>query len=292
MGAVDTTPAPGKPMSEPASRPQTTKALLNEIIFGYETLAGRLFDLFLIIFILLSVTVVLMDSVPGIHARWEQELYQIEWGFTLLFTIEYALRLYSSETPRRYMFSFYGLVDLLSILPTYLELFLTGGGYLAVVRILRVLRIFRILRLLSYIGEANLLVAALVHARRKIFLFLFVVLTLNVIFGSLMYIVEGAENGFTSIPVSMYWAIVTLTTVGYGDIAPVTGLGRFIAAMAMITGYAIIAVPTGIIGSELINEYQERQRDSDTKDIDCPHCQRHGHDHDARFCKQCGNPLT
>lgn len=274
-------------MTEP---PRSARELLNEIIFGYDTRAGRLFDLCLIVLILLSVMVVLLDSVPTFHARWQRELYLIEWAFTLLFTVEYLLRLYSTKALRRYAFSFYGLVDLVSILPTYLALFLTGANYLSVVRILRVLRIFRILRLISYVGEANLLATAIVHARRKIFVFLFCVLTLNVIFGSLMYLVEGPEGGFTSIPTSMYWAIVTLTTVGYGDIAPVTALGRLIAGMTMITGYAIIAVPTGIIGSELINEYQVRKQ-ADGRDIACTNCRRRGHDLDANFCKQCGTEL-
>jgi len=274
-------------MAEPR---RSAKALLNEIIFGYDTRAGRLFDLCVIVLILLSVMVVLLDSEAAFHARWQRELYMIEWGFTLLFTIEYMLRLYCTTDMRRYAFSFYGVVDLISILPTYLALFLTGASYLSVVRILRVLRIFRILRLISYVGEANLLATAIVNARRKIFVFLFCVLTLNVIFGSLMYLVEGPDNGFTSIPASMYWAIVTLTTVGYGDIAPVTALGRMIAGMAMITGYAIIAVPTGIIGSELINEYQVRKQ-ADGRDIACTHCRRRGHDLDANFCKQCGTEL-
>lgn len=272
--------------------PRPIKALLNEIIFGYDTRAGRLFDLVLIVLILCSVLAVVLDSVAAIQERYATTLYMLEWGFTVLFTIEYCLRLYSTDALGRYLRSFYGIVDLVSILPSYMALFYTGASYLIVIRILRVLRIFRVLKLLQYMGEATILYDALVKSRRKIFVFLFCVLTLNVIFGSLMYLVEGPENGFTSIPLSMYWAIVTLTTVGYGDIAPITALGRFIASMAMITGYAIIAVPTGIIGSELINEYQYRQTTiGKGRDMECSNCHTRGHDSDASYCRQCGTQL-
>jgi len=272
--------------------PRPIRAVLNEIIFGYDTRAGRLFDVVLIVLILCSVLAVVLDSVAAIQERYETTLYMLEWGFTVLFTVEYGLRLYSTDALGRYLRSFYGIVDLVSILPSYLALFYTGASYLIVIRILRVLRIFRVLKLMQYMGEATILYDAMVHARRKIFVFLFCVLTLNVIFGSLMYLVEGPENGFTSIPLSMYWAIVTLTTVGYGDIAPVTTLGRFIASMAMITGYAIIAVPTGIIGSELINEYQHRQTTiGKERDVECSSCHTRGHDSDAGYCRRCGTLL-
>jgi voltage-gated potassium channel len=279
-------------MPESVPQSQSVRARLNEIIFGYDTRAGRLFDVYLIVQILLSVAAVMLDSVPGVRSRYETPLQVLEWGFTVLFTLEYILRLYSTDSIRRYALSFYGLVDLISILPSYLALIYTGASYLIVIRILRVLRIFRVLKLLQYLGEATILMNALVNSRRKIFVFLFGVLTLNVIYGSLMYLVEGPENGFTSIPASMYWAIVTLTTVGYGDIAPVTALGRFIAGLTMITGYAIIAVPTGIIGSELINEYQARQdAAARSRDTECPNCHRRGHRHDANYCQQCGSKL-
>jgi len=272
--------------------PKPLRELIYEVIFGYETRAGRLFDLALIIFILLSVGIVLLDSVTGIQQRFHFQLYILEWIFTILFSIEYLLRLYSSRAPMQYAISFYGLVDLFSILPTYISYFYPAASYLLVIRILRVLRIFRILKLVRYVGEANTLTRTLLSSRRKILIFLFSVLTLDVIFGALMFLVEGPENGFTSIPVSIYWAIVTITTVGYGDIAPHTDLGRFIASITMITGYSIIAVPSGIISSELINEYQNEHKQQ-THDylIQCHNCGRKGHDRDANFCKQCGSEL-
>jgi voltage-gated potassium channel len=271
----------------------SVRAKLNEIIFGYETRAGRLFDVFLIVAILLSVLAVLLDSVASLHESHTSTFIAVEWGFTLLFTVEYLLRLYSTHSVRRYALSFYGLVDLFSILPTYLAFFWPEASYLIVIRILRVLRIFRILKLLRYMGEANILARALLHSRRKIFVFLFSVLTLQVIFGSVMFMVEGPANGFTSIPMSIYWAIVTMTTVGFGDIVPVTGLGKFIAAMTMMTGYCIIAVPTGIVSSELMNELQS-QRKEEVVDyvVQCRVCKRKGHDRDASYCKQCGAALA
>lgn len=276
--------------SSPAVRHH--RVVLNEIIFGYETRAGRLFDLILIIVIVLSVIAVLLDSVASINVRYHAQLYALEWMFTLLFTVEYALRLYSTGSIRRYAFSFFGLVDLCSILPTYLSLLVPGASFLLVIRVLRVLRIFRILKLMRYIGEANILMRALASSRRKILIFLFGVLTLNIIFGSLMYIVEGPQNGFSSIPASMYWAIVTITTVGYGDITPQTGIGRVIASLAMVTGYAIIAIPTGIVGSELMNEYQTRERETHRDySLSCKYCLQRGHDRDAHYCKRCGEKL-
>lgn len=270
----------------------TTRALLNQIIFGTDTRAGRLFDLCLIACILLSVIVALLDSIGPVSQRFHRELYALEWLFTVLFSVEYLLRLYSSAVPQRYARSFFGVVDLLSILPAYLSLLFPGASYLLVLRLCRMLRIFRILRLVRFTEDANLLLRALVGARRKIVVFLVSVLILNVIFGSLMYVVEGPENGFTSIPVSIYWSIVTLTTVGYGDISPHTDLGRFIASLSMITGYAIIAVPTGIVSSELVSEHQRSQRaverDYSTR---CGACGRRGHDRDADYCKQCGTRL-
>jgi voltage-gated potassium channel len=272
--------------------PGSLRALLNEIIFGYETPGGRLFDIILIVAILLSVLAVLLDSVADLHARYVALFQVLEWGFTLLFTVEYGLRLYSSCAPRRYALSFFGLVDLFSILPTYLAFLWPAASFLIVIRILRVLRVFRILKLIRYMGEANVLSRALWQSRRKVLVFMFSVLTLQVIFGSVMFLVEGPESGFTSIPVSIYWSIVTMTTVGFGDIVPHTGLGRLIASMTMMTGYAIIAVPTGIVSSELMNEFQS-QRKHDTHDfaIVCPNCKRKGHDRDANYCKQCGQAL-
>lgn len=267
------------------------KKRIRDVIFGYESGAGQWFDIVLILLILTSVSAVLLDSIEAVHVRYGALLFRLELMFTLLFTLEYGLRLYCTEDKRRYVFSFYGIVDLLSILPTYIAVFFPSAAYLIVIRIMRVLRVFRILKLLRYMGEANLLYTALLQARRKIFVFLFSVLTLIVIFGALMFIIEGGENGFDNIPISIYWAIVTITTVGYGDIAPQTPLGQFIAAIAMICGYAIIAVPTGIIGAELMQQVQDRGRVTKTSSSECSNCEATGHDMDASHCKFCGNRL-
>lgn len=272
--------------------PGSLRARFNTVIFGYETPAGRFFDVVLILAILLSVLAVMLDSVASLRARYIEAFHLLEWGFTLLFTLEYALRLYSSADPRRYARSFYGLVDLFSILPTYLAFVWPEASFLVVIRILRVLRIFRVLKLIRYVGEASELSHALWQSRRKILVFLFSVLTLQVIFGSVMFLVEGPVNGFTSIPVSIYWSIVTMTTVGFGDIVPHTTLGRAIAGLTMMTGYAIIAVPTGIVSSELMKTHQSQGRqDTHDHDLVCRHCRHKGHDHDANHCKQCGHAL-
>lgn len=278
-------------MQEESNQRSPVREAIYEVIFGYESKAGKIFDLVLILMILSSVVAVLLDSVPAVSARYHGLLYTMEWGFTILFTIEYALRLYSARSSKGYALSFYGIVDLLSILPTYLSFLFPGIISLIVIRILRVLRIFRILKLLRYIGEANILLRALLGARRKIFLFLYGVLTLMVIFGSLMFLVEGPENGFTSIPTSIYWAVVTIATVGYGDIVPSTPLGQAIAMVAIIIGYSIIAIPTGIVGSELVNEYKRQQGDAKDFARLCTNCNRSGHDRDAFYCKQCGSSL-
>jgi len=269
----------------------TAQKKIYEVIFGYESKAGRWFDILLMLLIVISVTAVLLDSIASVHARYGELLYQFELIFTVLFTVEYALRLYSTPEKRRYIFSFYGIVDLLSILPTYIAFFYPSAVYLIVIRIMRVLRVFRILKLMRYMGEANMLYAALLNARRKIFVFLFSVITLVIIFGALMFIIEGEENGFESIPQSIYWAIVTITTVGYGDITPQTPFGQFIAAIAMICGYAIIAVPTGIIGAELMQQVQDQKNTPRTQDSECTNCKAMWHDLDARHCKYCGNRI-
>ncbi len=273
------------------SSPQSLREALYDVIFGYESRAGKWFDLVLIILIVSSVTAVLLDSVASYHVRYGELLLRLEWFFTILFTIEYVLRIYSARNRRVYLFSFYGLIDLFSILPTYIAFFFPTIQYLIVIRVLRVLRIFRVLKLFRYMGEANLLYTALLQARRKILVFLFSVLTLIIVFGAMMFIIEGPEHGFTSIPESIYWAIVTITTVGYGDISPQTPLGQLVAALAMICGYAIIAVPTGIIGAELINEYQHRSELKTDDGRKCSSCQAGKHDIDARFCKYCGNRI-
>lgn len=259
---------------------------LYDIIFGTESPAGRSFDLALIAAILLSVLAVILESIEPIGRAYGSQLHIIEWFFTILFTLEYLVRLYCSPNPRAYVRSFYGIVDLLAVLPTYISLLVPSANLLLIIRLLRVLRIFRILKLLQYTGEANILWRSLIKARRKIVVFLFSVMIIVTIFGSLMYIIEGPIFGFTSIPRSIYWAIVTVTTVGYGDITPHTVIGQGIAALAMLTGYAIIAVPTGIISAELINE-MTRERSG----IRCSNCERSGHENDAKHCKFCGAVL-
>ena len=226
------------------------KTKLYNIIFESDTPAGKGFDLILIISILLSVVVVFIDSVEYYNEHYGALLYGMEWFFTILFTLEYFLRIYCIGKPILYIRSFFGIIDLLAIVPTYISIFLPASRYLSVIRILRVLRIFRILKLILYIGEANLLIKAILASRRKIIVFLFSLMTLVTIFGSIMYLLEGEAHGFTSIPRSIYWAIVTITTVGYGDISPKTELGQAFASIAMIIGYATIAVPTGIISAE------------------------------------------
>jgi len=227
-----------------------------EVIFGHDTAAGKAFDVVLIVAILASVVIVMLDSVAALAAH-HPAFFRAEWIFTLLFTAEYVLRLLSVRRPSGYALSFFGIVDLLAVLPSYLSLLVPGGQYLIVIRILRVLRVFRVLKLAQYVGEARTLGLALRASRYKITVFLFTVLTIVVVVGSLMYLIEGPRHGFSSIPRGVYWAIVTLTTVGYGDIAPATPLGQAVAAMVMIMGYGIIAVPTGIVTAELTQVYKK-----------------------------------
>ncbi len=260
---------------------------LNHIIFGSETKVGKAFDVVLIISIICSVIAVMLGSVNWIQIKYEEILFYTEWFFTLLFTLEYCLRLISVRRPLLYVFSFFGIVDFLSIIPTYLSFLFPSVKYMLVIRILRLLRIFRVLKLSAYMDEAQVLSSALNKSWRKILVFLHTIFTLVVIFGSLMYVVEGSEAGFTSIPKSIYWAIVTLTTVGYGDIAPLTPLGQFIAAFIMVMGYGIIAVPTGIYSAELIKTYKPEKISNHA----CPDCGKTGHDYDAEYCKFCGHSL-
>lgn len=267
---------------------QTRRQRWQHIIFGTDTPEGRLFDALLIVTIISSVVAVMLDSVEHIHNRYGHWLYMAEWFFTLLFTAEYGIRLWVSDRPLRYARSFFGIVDLVSILPTYLSLFVPGANYLLTIRALRVLRVFRVLKLVSFMREANMLAVALIEARRKVAIFMFTVLVLITVFGSLMYVIEGPESGFTSIPISVYWAIVTVTTVGYGDISPHTPLGQAIASLAMITGYAIIAVPTGIVTAEITSAmHHDRNRYS----RECPQCHLHNHESDAHYCRRCGTRL-
>lgn len=272
-------------MTAPTNRAEWRDALY-VTIFEHGTPGGKLFDVLLIATILLSVMAVILDSVASIHATYGTALYLLEWVFTALFTIEYILRLSCARSPLKYARSFFGVVDLLAILPTYVSIVFPGSQVLLVIRVIRVLRVFRVMKLVRYIGEADLLMTAMRESRRKITVFLLTVLALCVVLGSLMYIVEGESNGFTSIPRSIYWTIVTLTTVGYGDISPQTSLGQTVAAVIMMLGYAIIAVPTGIVTIELglaRNRAGERQ---------CDKCGKAGHDRDAQHCKFCGGPLT
>jgi voltage-gated potassium channel len=259
---------------------------MHEVIFEADTPAGKWFDVLLLISIGISVIVVMLDTIPFISDNYGDLMLIVEWAFTILFTIEYVLRLFSVKQPLKYAGSFFGMVDLLAILPSYISLIIPGSQYLLVIRILRVLRIFRVLKVVQYVREANLLMRALRSSRRKIAVFLFGVMSMVVIFGSLMFLIEGEANGFTSIPRSIYWAIVTLTTVGYGDITPQTPLGQMVASLIMIIGYGVIAVPTGIVTVELTHVAHQQ-----ITTRACTHCGREGHDTDSDFCKYCGEKL-
>jgi len=257
------------------------------IIFEADTTAGRLFDVLLIIVILMSVGVVIVDSVDQLAKEHDDVVDALEWMFTFLFTVEYIARLVCVRKPLRYATSFFGIVDLLAILPSYLALILPEAHLLLDVRILRLLRVFRIFKLAAYVGEYAALASAIAASRRKIFIFLSIVLMIVLLMGTLMYVVEGPAYGYTSIPAAMYWAVVTMTTVGYGDIAPHTDLGRFIASMMMLLGWGIIAVPTGIVSAEMTARRFTRQTTTRT----CPECLSEGHESEARFCKDCGATL-
>jgi voltage-gated potassium channel len=262
------------------------KETVRVVIFEADTRAGRRFDVALIFAILTSVAIVMADTVPPLRERWGSWFYAIEWFFTALFTIEYALRLWCIQNTRLYARSFYGIIDLICILPTYVSLLIPGAQYALVVRILRVLRVFRVLRMVRYVGEAEVLIEALSASRRKITVFMMSVVVLVVVFGSAMYLIEGEAHGFTSIPKSVYWAVVTVTTVGYGDISPQTPLGQALAGFLMIVGYGIIAVPTGIVTLEL-NEASRRRANTRT----CPECSAEGHSREASFCWRCGSNI-
>ncbi len=257
----------------------------HEIIFESDTSIGKAFDVVLILLIVGSVVAVMLESVRSVRTEYGTLLYALEWVFTLLFTVEYGLRLSSVGRPRSYALSFFGIIDLLAIIPTYLSIFIPGTQYLLVIRLLRILRVFRVLKLVQYLREAEQLLRALRATRRKIIVFVVAVLTLVVILGSMMYFIEGEENGFTSIPRGVYWAVVTLTTVGYGDISPRTDLGQVLASLVMIMGYGILAVPTGIVTAELTRTYKGVSGQA------CSQCSAEGHDPDAVFCKYCGARL-
>jgi len=258
-----------------------------EIIFEADTPLGKAFDVALLWAILGSVTAVCLDSVAGFEERFHGVFVAAEWTFTALFSVEYVLRMVSVRQPLRYAVSFYGLVDLLSILPSYLSLFVPGSQHLLVIRIMRLLRVFRVLKLGRYVSESQVLMTAIKNSRAKITVFLFTVMTLVVVIGAAMYLIEGPEHGFTSIPRAMYWAIVTLTTVGYGDVTPMTVPGQMLSSMLMILGYGIIAIPTGIVTAELTSVTHTRDLTTRT----CPSCLSVGHSASARFCSDCGEEL-
>jgi voltage-gated potassium channel len=272
---------PDEPLTERSLRDR-----LHQVIFEADTRAGRTFDSILLVLIVASVAVVALESSRAARLRMGATLVLLEWGFTALFTLEYAVRLYSLRRPWRYATSFYGIVDLLAILPTYVSLVLPGAQSLLVIRILRLLRIFRVFKLSNYLTESRQLWVAVQASRRKIIVFLFTVLTIVVIVGALMHVVEGPAHGFTSIPTGMYWAVVTLTTVGYGDISPQTPIGRLLATMVMLMGYGIIAVPTGIVTAEMTRAIR-----GPISTQACPHCAAEGHEFDAKFCRKCGAAL-
>jgi voltage-gated potassium channel len=271
----------------PAAPPDTLKGRAYEVIFGHEPGWGRRFDAILMVLILLSVSAVMLDSVAELSTRYGSELRVIEWAFTILFTFEYVVRIWCVKNVRAYTLSFFGIIDLLSVIPTYLSVLLPGGQYLAVIRVLRVIRVFRVFKLARFLGEANLLSTALRNARYKIAVFLITVVCIVIVVGSLMYLIEGPESGFTSIPRGVYWAVVTLTTVGYGDITPLKPVGQALAAFVMILGYGIIAVPTGIVTAELAmlpggGRFDARR---------CTTCGHTEDDANAQYCRLCGAGL-
>lgn len=278
--------------NQPKPHPPTQNSLrarIHSVIFEAETPGGKIFDIALLILILASVVAVMLETVQELDAKYHNLFLTIEWVVTILFTIEYALRIYSVHKPKKYIFSFYGMIDLLAILPTYISILVAGSQYLLTIRALRLLRIFRVFKLARYLVEGRVLIRALMASRPKIIVFLTTVFSIVIFIGSIMYLVEGkADSGFTSIPRSVYWAIVTITTVGYGDISPATPLGQMLAAMLMVLGYAIIAVPTGIVSVEIAQASRELKAVNTTS---CPSCAREGHDIDAEFCKFCGANL-
>jgi voltage-gated potassium channel len=266
---------------------QSWRVKLHETIYESNTTAGKTFDIALLVCIIGSIIVVTLDSVEDYHNKFGEIFYVLEWVFTFLFTIEYILRIISIKNPLKYVFSFLGLIDLLAIIPSYLSIFLVGAQSLLVLRALRLLRIFRIFKLTHFLTEMEFLKTAVYTSLKKISIFMLVVFTMVLILGPIMYLVENGENGFQSIPDSIYWGIVTITTVGYGDISPVTPLGKFIASIMMFIGYGIIAVPTGIITTDIAMAVRNKKHGHET----CPGCGQEGHDRDAKFCKYCGSGL-
>lgn len=266
---------------------QQLRSVVRKIIFEVSTPAGRIFDYLLIVCILSSVIAVMLDSVESLRMRWSSQFDFFEWIFTILFTLEYGVRLWSAKSALRYARSFFGIIDLIAIVPTYLSLIIPGAEFFIVIRSLRILRIFRVFKLFRYVKGSNIIVYALINSRFKITVFILAVLILVINIGALMYLIEGEVSGFSNIPISFYWAIVTLTTVGYGDISPQTPGGQILASIVMLMGYSIIAVPTGIVTAEVGRTMKISQRDART----CPNCSTIGHDPEAIYCRDCGQEL-
>lgn len=273
-------------MAEPQQKPKDLRAKLHTVIYEADTPAGKFFDIMLLCLILISVVAVMLESVASIRIKYGHELYIIEWVITIFFTLEYIGRLIALRQPLKYVFSFYGVVDFLATIPMYVGLIFPGSRVFLSIRAIRLLRIFRILKLVHFVGAANQLVEALKKSRVKIAVFLFSVLVSCIILGTLMYMIEGPESGFTSIPVSVYWTIVTLTTVGFGDITPATPFGQFVSVIIMILGYGIIAVPTGLVTAQFMKEGKV-----DTNTQVCPNCGAYNHRDDANYCYNCGEHL-
>ena len=285
---ADPTPVIGPPQPVDFGKPETgLRRRLYTIIFEADTTAGRRFDIALVVIILLSIAVVIAESVPSIGRRYGPTANLLEWGFTLLFSAEYIARLLCVRHPLRYATSFFGIIDLLSVVPTYFALLMPDAAVFLDIRILRLLRIFRIFKLTVYVAEYTMLARALRASRHKILVFLSAVLMAVLILGTVMYVVEGPDNGYTSIPVSMYWAIVTMTTVGYGDVVPQTALGKLIASFMMLLGWGILAVPTGIVTAEMTSMRMGRRPTTRT----CPACHSEGHEPEAKYCSDCGAAL-
>lgn len=268
--------------------PPKWKDKLHEVIYEADTPAGKFFDVALLVVILLSIILVMLESVSGYRSKYYWSFYIAEWIITIIFSIEYILRIIAIRKPKKYIFSFYGIVDLLSTIPTYIAFIFGGSNFLFAIRALRLLRVFRILKITRYIGESNKLMGALKNSKPKILIFLFAVLISCIIMGTLMHLVEGEEGGFDNIPISIYWSIVTLTTVGFGDIHPITPLGRFLASILMIMGYGIIAVPTGIVSAEYSNAFK---KNIPANTQVCSYCNETKHLDGAKYCHNCGNKL-
>ncbi len=289
----------GNTINETKTKLDVLRQRLYIIIYGVNTPAGKAFDIGLLVAILFSVFTIMAETVEGIDQKFHKELIVLEWIFTIVFTLEYAVRIFVSKKPWRYIFSFYGIIDLISILPMFVSIFIAGSHILSSFRILRMLRLFRVFRLMEFIEESARLKVALLASRAKIMVFLYTVLIIAILIGTLMYYIEGPENGFTSIPKSVFYTIVTLTTVGYGDMVPTTALGQFFSMLLMVTGYGIIAVPTGIVGVEiakevgkkLSSENQPKKHHNKLNGIVCAHCNKEGHRDDADYCYSCGHFL-